>query len=132
MRPLYVLDHCWIQQPEPNPYFHLLDKEERNHDLRGLGLFGIAAALDQRDRIDWVLDTGRLSLDSPHLQTATVKAAQEDSLDVFRELISREVDVSAEFTVDGFRIAREEEAGEQRTLIDIAVENLSGKVACFL
>ena len=129
---LYVLDRCWSQQPEPKWLDIALEEETYHKDLHGLGLFGIASALGRVGRINWILDTGRLPLDSPHLRTATVTATEVDCVDIVRELVARGVDMRANFIDANFRVLPDDEAVSQRSLIEIAVEQLCGKVACFL
>jgi hypothetical protein len=103
---LYVLDSCWSEQPDS-----ILITHAGQEQMFKLAIH--AASMNLLDRVSWIMDTNRLNANSPHIRHALTKAAQNDNLEVVEKLLS-------------FGVAAE------RSLIEISLENLSGKVACFL
>lgn len=120
---LYFLDRCWAAQPIPSGY------RECHHEVPHAGLLVIAVHLNRVDRVRWILDTKQIPSASGQLRIAAARAAHMDNLTMVKEMLARGVqpiEDFGQFDHDFFL------HGDNPNLLDIAVQSLSGEVACFL
>jgi len=126
---LYVLDRCWGTQPIPNGYHKCRREVGDGCFLPRAGLLAIAVCLNKLDRVRWIIDTKQIRSASAQLRIAAAHAAHVDNLTMVKEMLGRGVQPIGDFSQFdlGFFFVDNE-----LNLLDIAVQSLSGEVACFL
>eukprot|EP00978_Attheya_sp_CCMP212_P046384 scaffold389231_cov63-Attheya_sp.AAC.1 len=136
----YVLQKCWESQPALG--FHLtgeivLNDNALYHEIKTLGLFRCMARLGRLDRIKWMIKTVKIRTDSEHALGALFDAVYIDNVGIVEELISSGVDYSQRFAIHAHNKAEDDDDilsiyTKETSLIELAISELCGEVACFL
>jgi len=135
----YVLQKCWESQPALR--FHLpggiSSHHPLYHDIKTLGLFRCMARLGRLDRIKWMIKTGKIRTDSEYALGALFDAAYIDNVGIVEELIASGVDYSQRFAIHAHNKAKDDDDilsiyTKETSLIEFAISELCGEVACFL